>query len=249
MNFNSKKTYVGKKLKELRKERGLTLEEVGTEFGMKPQTLSNYEKGKRSIDIDILFELAQFYDVSIDYLFGLSDNSTPQRDAFVADELETIGFSDEAIDLFWRNSSFVELLNDFISHDKFDTFCELTYFLKSMQYSFYDNAYRSFLLSQTMHEIITDILNSWDNDFPKASSMQSKVAKESLDKGLKKYLYDNDLIMGLLYTNDEEKQKFKETFMTEDFRQFLDDFMHFLMYKGIIIHVGHSNVQINDCFK
>ena len=68
------------------------MEEVGTEFGMKPQTLSNYEKGKRSIDIDILFELAQFYDVSIDYLFGLSDNSTPQRDAFVADELETIGF-------------------------------------------------------------------------------------------------------------------------------------------------------------
>lgn len=246
MYFNSKKEYVGNKLRELREGEGLTLKDVGNEIGIKPQTLSYYEKGERSINIDVLFELAQFYQVSIDYLFGLSDSPAPQRDMLESDELKTIGFSDEAIDLFWTNSSFVEFLNDFICHDKFDTFCELTYFVRSIHYSFYDDAYRSFLLSQTMHEITTDILNSWDKDFPKASSMQSKISKELLDNGLKKYLYDNDLLMGFLYTNDEEKEKFKETFLTDEFRNFLDALFHYLANNGTIRHLGTPSVHIGD---
>ena len=38
---------------------------------------SNYERGERDIPTDILIRLSEFYDVSVDYLLGLTNN--PRR--------------------------------------------------------------------------------------------------------------------------------------------------------------------------
>ncbi|MGO5027210.1 helix-turn-helix domain-containing protein [Mediterraneibacter faecis] len=250
MYFNSKKEYVGNKLRELRKGRGLTLNDVGKEIGIKPQTLSNYEKGERSIDIDVLFELAQFYQVSIDYLFGLSGSPTPQRDMFEANELKTVGFSDKAVEQFWECSDFVSFFNELVCHEKFDSFCELIKIVKNFDCKYYDRDYKSFLLTRLLYEMITDIVNSWYANYKSVPLdvplMPQKELKEKLDKQLKKFLYDNDLMMSLLYINEEEKEDFKDTFLTDEFREFLEDLFHYLAHNGTIRYFGTPNVRISD---
>lgn len=53
---------------ELRKEKGLTLKQLAEKFELRDNTLSQYETGKRQPSIELLFLLADFFEVSIDYL-------------------------------------------------------------------------------------------------------------------------------------------------------------------------------------
>lgn len=61
------------RLRELRKERGLTLDWVSVGTNINSVYLSRYETGKVSPSIPTLIRLADYYDVSIDYLVGRSD--------------------------------------------------------------------------------------------------------------------------------------------------------------------------------
>lgn len=60
-------------LEQLRKERGLTLNVLASEIGISNQAISLMEKGKRSPSFEVLCALADFFDVSLDYLVGRSD--------------------------------------------------------------------------------------------------------------------------------------------------------------------------------
>ena len=55
-------------LKELRKERNLTQEELGELIGISKVSISNYENGKRNPDVEMLLKFSDYYNVSIDYL-------------------------------------------------------------------------------------------------------------------------------------------------------------------------------------
>lgn len=61
------------RLRELRKERGLTLDWVSVETNINSIYLSRYERGKVNPSISTLITLADYYNVSIDYLVGRSD--------------------------------------------------------------------------------------------------------------------------------------------------------------------------------
>lgn len=58
----------GKKLKELRLEKGLSQRKLGEIFNVCNQTVSFWESGSREPDLDALVEIAQYFDVSVDYL-------------------------------------------------------------------------------------------------------------------------------------------------------------------------------------
>ncbi len=60
------------KLREVRKEKGLTLNEVGKHIGVKNNTLSQYETGKREPKLETWQKLANFYKVPVPYLQGLT---------------------------------------------------------------------------------------------------------------------------------------------------------------------------------
>ena len=60
----------GGRLRELRQKRGLTLTAVGSVLGTSKQALSQIEKDKYMPNPHILVALADFYDVSLDYLYG-----------------------------------------------------------------------------------------------------------------------------------------------------------------------------------
>lgn len=60
----------GLKLTELRKQRGLTQSDIAKVLGIARTTYSSYEQGRRSPDIDIQNKIADYFNVSLDYLHG-----------------------------------------------------------------------------------------------------------------------------------------------------------------------------------
>ncbi len=65
------------RLKEIREDRDLFQSDIAKKLKIKQQQYSEYEIGKRLIPINYLSELADIYDVSIDYLLGKTDTMKP----------------------------------------------------------------------------------------------------------------------------------------------------------------------------
>lgn len=61
------------RLKELRKERGITQLKLAMDLGLNQNTVSRYETGKREADYKTLISLADYFDVSVDYLLERTD--------------------------------------------------------------------------------------------------------------------------------------------------------------------------------
>lgn len=80
------------KLKELRLESGLKRSKVARDLQMNAGTLANYENEIRQAPYDYLVKFAQYYEVSIDYLLGNSENEMPakQKRQLSADETQLI---------------------------------------------------------------------------------------------------------------------------------------------------------------
>ena len=69
----------GSFLKELRKAKKLTQEQVGEELNVSGRTVSRWETGRNMPDISLLAELAEFYEVSISEIIdGARKNSTAE---------------------------------------------------------------------------------------------------------------------------------------------------------------------------
>lgn len=64
------------RLKALRLERHLQQSNVASIIGCGQPLYSRYERGEREIPLPALIALADFYDVSLDYLVGRSDDPT-----------------------------------------------------------------------------------------------------------------------------------------------------------------------------
>ena len=60
------------RLKELREDNDLKQKELAEYLHIKQNTYSQYENGQRQLPIDILIKLAKYYNVSTDYILGLS---------------------------------------------------------------------------------------------------------------------------------------------------------------------------------
>ncbi len=63
-----------KRLKELREDRDFKQEKIANFLGMKQQQYSRYEIGINEIPLEYVIKLAEFYDVSIDYIAELTDH-------------------------------------------------------------------------------------------------------------------------------------------------------------------------------
>ena len=68
---------LGERLNKLRQEQGLTQQELADLFHISNSTISSYETGNRIPDVDFLLKLSKFYNISSDYIIGLSDSRLP----------------------------------------------------------------------------------------------------------------------------------------------------------------------------
>lgn len=64
------------RLKDLREDNDVKQKELAEYLNIKQNTYSQYENGKREIPLETLWKLADFYNTSIDYIIGRTDNST-----------------------------------------------------------------------------------------------------------------------------------------------------------------------------
>ena len=64
------------RLKELRKEKGLSQKALAEAVGMSDTGIQNYELETRTPSATVVIKLADYFDVSTDYLLGRTDDPT-----------------------------------------------------------------------------------------------------------------------------------------------------------------------------
>lgn len=72
----------GERIAELRNKRGLSQYALAEKLGFSRGKLANYEQGTRQPDYETLKKIANFFDVTTDYLLGVTDN--PNSDISIA---------------------------------------------------------------------------------------------------------------------------------------------------------------------
>ena len=68
-----------KRIKDLREDHDMYQKDVAKLLGISQQYYSEYEKGKRTIPIQHLITLADYYETSIDYIVGLTDENNYKK--------------------------------------------------------------------------------------------------------------------------------------------------------------------------
>ena len=109
------KLSIQEKLKDLRIEKGLSLQELSEQTGISRASLGNYETDDyKEISHKAIITLADFYGVTSDYLLGLTENR--EQHLFPVDEL---GLDDETVDLLKSGKLNVRLICEMIKHPDF----------------------------------------------------------------------------------------------------------------------------------
>ncbi|RJS60156.1 helix-turn-helix transcriptional regulator [Bacillus sp. PK3_68] len=80
-------TIFAKRLKDLRLQKNLSLIELSRKVNLSRDALEAYEQGKRIPDLSQVFKLKEFFNVSLCYLIGKTDNPTEIID--ISNEFES----------------------------------------------------------------------------------------------------------------------------------------------------------------
>ena len=67
------------RLRSLREVRNLKQRDLAAYLNCSQQVYSNYELGQRDIPTEVLIKLSLLYEVSTDYLLGITDDPKPNR--------------------------------------------------------------------------------------------------------------------------------------------------------------------------
>ena len=107
---------IPERMKDLRVERHLSLEELEAAVGISKSALGSYEstEGCKEINHGSILKLADFYQVSTDYLLCRTDNRNPENI-----ELTELHINDEVVELLKSERFNNRLLCEIISHEKF----------------------------------------------------------------------------------------------------------------------------------
>jgi transcriptional regulator with XRE-family HTH domain len=112
------KLTISERLKDLRVERHLTLEQLADATGLSKSALGKYEtEDFKDVSPFAITTLADFYGVSTDYLLGLTENKNPANA-----ELQALHLQDDAIDSLRNGKYNKRLLSELVAHDKFQQF-------------------------------------------------------------------------------------------------------------------------------
>lgn len=92
--MNTKEIF-SKRLFQLRESKGLSRQAVADDLDITRASLEYYEKGMRTPNLETIFKISEYYQVSIDYLFGKIDNASKNvNTALISDYL---GLSEDSI--------------------------------------------------------------------------------------------------------------------------------------------------------
>lgn len=72
----------GNRIKALRERQGIKQGQFADEIGISRQSMSNYESGKHSPDVEVIAKIADYFNCSVDYLFGRSEHPNSQEQSY-----------------------------------------------------------------------------------------------------------------------------------------------------------------------
>ena len=120
---------LGEKIRELRIERGLLQRELSNKIYIAPNTLSQFESGKARPSYEVLVSLADFFEISVDYLLGREDdfgNITVQstKTAPLPNNEQALldNFRKLPVDLQHRASVYMQKLVEVIDDERYTAF-------------------------------------------------------------------------------------------------------------------------------
>ena len=123
------KKIFSKRLKTLREEKQLTQDALAEKLGISRGSISFYENGTRTPDIEVFCRIASFFNVSLNYLMGLANAGKPENEEIG----EQTGLSDKAVTMLagTRGGMLPEFINAVLEHSKVDLLAPI--FLKLMK--------------------------------------------------------------------------------------------------------------------
>lgn len=126
------KEIFSKRLFQLRESKGLSRQAVADDLDITRASLEYYEKGMRTPNLETIFKISEYYQVSIDYLFGKIDNASKNvNTALISDYL---GLSEDSIfALHELSEKDKKIINFFIqSNELYDILYQFNDFEKNL---------------------------------------------------------------------------------------------------------------------
>lgn len=108
---------VNERLKDLRSETKLKLEEFSSLLGLSKSTISDYEQDGNTVPFDYIIKVAKVCNVSTDYIAGLSETRNPTDI-----DVKKLHLSDKAIEKLCNPSFNPNVLSEMIETDEFNPF-------------------------------------------------------------------------------------------------------------------------------
>lgn len=114
--------YIGKRIKEIRIEKGLKQDYLAQKLKINRPNISKYETGETAIPLDILKEISKTLDTSTDYLLGITNCKTPKSNYRAL--CDAIGIDDtaaeilEEINFVYGGQYLIPILNILIKQEK-----------------------------------------------------------------------------------------------------------------------------------
>ena len=79
---------INERIRALREDKDITQTELGKMLNIKQITLSQYERGKRQIPNEIIIKLAEIFDVTTDYIYGIEKKDKKDEVKEIKEQLE-----------------------------------------------------------------------------------------------------------------------------------------------------------------
>ncbi len=156
---------IGRRITGLREREDMTLEELAAKIGVNATTLGRMEKGQtQKISSDVLAALARKFNVSADFLLGLTD--IPDRKNYEVNEL---GLSAQAVRNLYTRRVDVDVVNRLLEHPRFSV-------LTAMIAQYLDDTFAAGVAAQNQ---IFSSMSEFLLDVGKNDPEQQAAAKEA----------------------------------------------------------------------
>lgn len=143
---------ISERIRDLRRKNNLTQEQLADMLGIHKATISRIENGD-SVTDEIALSIAKHFGVSLDFLFGVTDDPEP-----VNFDLKALGLSTAAAKKLYTGEVDSDIVNLFIENGKFGDFCKLI----SLYYG--DVNASAYTAANTIYDEISEIVGNIDSD-------------------------------------------------------------------------------------
>ncbi len=225
--MQQKCTLFSERLTELRERSNLSRQQLADILGVSRASLEYYEKGKRTPDIEVLYKLSEYFNVTSDYLIGRTDKIGESTDVNAV--CKFTGLSEKSIIILNKinNSSecskeyhkIINYLIEELNFEEYDTYIRFEYgdtlIGKLYNYFFYDYSKRfnsdDALLVTSLGDIFTSVeqYEAEEEKIFKDLLNNTDLTEMTLSRISKNEILDNVYINRIIDQLKITKQRFK----------------------------------------